>query len=499
VFVGPRQGTVRIAGAVLRPATYELKIGETLADVLRMAGGLASDANTRWVQIERILPAAQRAPAPGGDRTTIDIRQTDVSRASEIIQPGDIIHVLRLDPHVANRITVSGDVWSSGVPIAFVPGMHLSQALTQAGGVKSDVYRNEVQIARLQPDSTRELIKIKLADSLGTPVNDILLQDGDQIHVFSQTQFRPTRWVEIDGAVRKPGQYPYREGMTTRDLAMLASGLQDGALLTDAEIFRMPTDRSNGALAQVIRVPLDSGFLFERGADGRYGGPPGLAGPVLSPDVRLVAYDKVLINRQPDFSLPHTVLITGEVMYPGPYALVTKNERLSDLIARAGGLTRSAYASGIVFVRKTGAVGRIGIDLPAVLKDPSNIDNLFLVDSDSISIPVYSGVVTVRGAVNSPVAVAYAQGQNLDYYIRAAGGGNGQSVVENAYVTQPDGKVESRTSTFLHLRTTTPVPRPGAVVTVPIRDPNASRDWAAILGGTASILGSLVAIVAILK
>ncbi|HTR79411.1 MAG TPA: SLBB domain-containing protein [Gemmatimonadaceae bacterium] len=497
VFVSARRGMVRVAGAVLRPMTYELKNGQTLADVLRMAGGLTPDANSRWIQIERVLPPAERAPFPGGDRTTIDIRQADVSSSTEMILADDIIHVLRIDPHVANRVTVSGDVWSSGAPVAFVPGMRLSQALQRAGGVKPDVYRDEVQIARLRPDSTRQLLKVRLTDSLGTPADDLPLQDGDLIQVFSQTDFRPRRWVEIDGMVRKPGQYPYLDGMTARDLAMLAGGLQDGALLTDAEVDRMPANRANGALAQVIHVPLDSGYLFERAANGRFGGPPGLPAPPLSPDVPLLAYDKVLINRQPDFSLPRIVAINGEVKYPGPYALASKDEHLLDLIKRAGGLTPNAYPDGIIFSRQT--YGRIGIDLPRVLKDSTDIDNLLLVDGDVITIPVYSGIVSIRGAVNSPVAVPYVAGRDMDYYIRAAGGPSALSEVEHAYVTQPNGKVESRDYWLLHLRTITPIPRPGSAVTVPAKDPNAKHDWGSIVAATTSILGSLVAIAAIVK
>ena len=117
---------------------------------------------------------------------------------------------------------------------------------------------------------------------------------------------------------------------------------------------------------------------------------------------------------------------------------------MSDVIARAGGLTTSAYADGIVFVRKQGSVGRIGVDLGAVLRDKRNVDNLALFDGDSIYIPQFAPVVAVRGAVNSAVGVAYVRGADIDYYIRAAGGATAQGDDGRAYVTQGNGKVESR-------------------------------------------------------
>src|SRR5439155_16230747 len=208
---------------------------------------------------------------------------------------------------------------------------------------------------------------------------------------------------------------------------------------------RLPESRDGGVTATSMRVPLDSSYLFERGSDGRYLGPPGISAPVAkAPEVPLKPYDAVLILRQPDWALERLVAVYGEVRYPGHYALQMKNERLSDVINRAGGVTGNAYANGIVFIRRRSEIGRIGVDLPRVLRDVNHVDNLLLVDGDSVFVPVYSGVVTVRGAVNTPVGVAYVRGANVDYYVRAAGGGTVKADEGKAYVTQPNGKVESR-------------------------------------------------------
>jgi hypothetical protein len=169
--------------------------------------------------------------------------------------------------------------------------------------------------------------------------------------------------------------------MTMRDLVLQAGGLHERALLTEAELARIPSNRSGGTLAVTTRVPLDSSYLFERGPDGKYLGPPGVPAPAAkAAEVTLRAYDNVLILEQPDWDMPRMVALNGEVRLPGTYTLLNKTERLSDLLARAGGLTEQAYAAGIVFVRNRDQIGRIGVDLPRVIRNPRHRDNFQLED-----------------------------------------------------------------------------------------------------------------------
>jgi polysaccharide biosynthesis/export protein len=503
VFVPVRGGRVRVAGAVMRPATYELKPGEgeALPDVLGMAGGFRATADRRTLVIERVVPPAERTgPTGGRDRTMIEISSPLLASGlgpPEAMQAGDVIRVGTIAARVANRIFVTGNVWQPGA-LAFAPGMRLSQALRQAGGLEPDSYLGQVMVLRLEPDRTRRVVQASLRDTLGTPVEDITLQDGDSIHVFSRTEFRPERYIGIGGAVRHGGRFPYHDGMTLRDAVILAGGLQDGALLTDAEIAHLPANRANGVTALTQRVPLDSSYLFERAPDGRYLGPPGVPAPAATaPEVPLEPYDNILILRQPGWELQRTVAVEGEVRYPGVYALQNKNERLADLIARAGGLTPTAYAAGMELIRGDG-VGRIGVDLPSALRNPGSRDNLPLVGGDSIHVPTYSGIVVVRGAVNSPAALAYVAGENLDYYIRAAGGGSPTADVGRAYVTQANGKIESRNS-HLWIFHWSPTPGPGSTVVVPVANPTDRVNWGQLTSTTMSILGSLVAIWVLVK
>jgi len=493
VFVpihGPR---VRIVGEIARPATYEIKPSETLADALRFAGGFTATAARRRVQIERIVPPDQRTLG-GRDRIVTDIvsdQFTNGTGPSIPVLDGDLIRVFSVASRVRNRIYVRGDVWSPGSQ-GLAAGMKVSDALRTAGGVKPDVYLGQVLITRTQPDSSKLQLRAALRDTTGAVINDLPLQEDDEIRVFSTSEFRPTRYVAINGAVRKSGQFPFREGMTVRDLVLLAGGLDQSAYLTEAEIARLPENRVGGVTATTFRVPLDSSYIFERGPDGKYLGPPGLpaaTGP--NPEVTVQPYDNVLVLRQPNWELQRTAVIAGEVKYPGRYSLKTKSEKITDLIQRAGGITPDAYANGVVFYRTRNGIGRIGIELPDVLRNSRSLDNLPLQDGDSLYIPRYNAVVNVQGAVNSPVAVTWAPGKTIDFYIRAAGGPSRKADTKRAYVTQPNGKVEARESHFL-LPDVTPKPNAGSTIFVPERDPlDRPTDLLSTVGVIAQIMAGL--------
>lgn len=501
VFVPVHGARVRVLGEVVRPATYELRPDETLRDLLRASGGLMPTASRQRVQIERILSPSERS-GPGAARVVLDVSAVptdgdDATTPAVPLQAGDVVRVLPITTHVANRISVVGNVWTPGTQ-GHTDGMTVGDAIRAAGGLRPGTYLGRVLVTRLQPDSTRVQLRATLRDSTGSVVNDFPLRENDEIRVFSVNEFQPNRFVAVTGAVRRGGQYPYREGMTLRDLVLLAGGLREGAYLREAELARLPSDRSSGKIAQTFRAPLDSSYLFTRAPDGTYVGPPGLpAAAGDTPEIPLQPYDNVLIMQQPDWELQRTVTITGEVRFPGRYAIVNKNERLTDLIKRAGGLTSEAYSAGVVFYRSRDRLGRIGIDLPSALKERDNRDNLLLADGDSINIPVYSGVVYVSGAVNSPVAVSYVPGRDIEYYIRASGGPARNADMKRAYVTQPNGKVESRPG-WIFAQWRAPQPLPGGRIFVPERDPNERREFLATASSVAQILASLLTVVVVL-
>jgi protein involved in polysaccharide export with SLBB domain len=516
---GPR---VRVDGPVVRPATYELKGTEQLADVLRAAGGLRPTAASQRVLVERVLAANARTGL-GANRVSIDV-PLDRGGAPPVfaMNDGDVVRVAGIDSRVRDRITVNGHVWAPGAQ-GYSVGLTLEQALRRAGGVKPDAYLGRVLVTRLNADSTRSQLRVMLRDTTGATVEPFTLQPDDEITTFSRTEFRPDRYVAIAGAVQKNGRFPYREGMTLRDLALLAGGLSDLADLRQAEIARRPDTSSALLLSETIRVPLDSGYLF---AEGR-------AAPGRATDVPLKPYDNVLIFADPDRRSPVTVKITGEVQFPGTYTLRTRNERLSALVSRAGGLSAHGDVAAVYYSRRvdssatvsrlvrsaakvrdpqTGQIKavvsdidkledagtriRVGVDLSQALARTESRDNLFLLDGDSVHVPARQQIVTVRGEVNSPTAFV-ATGKGLGSYIAAAGGGSATGNTRRAYVIQPNGKIEIRRHLFWFV-TLDPEPRPGSTVVVPAKGERVAGtsilQTLAVMAQTIAALATAVAI-----
>ncbi|MEN9790482.1 MAG: hypothetical protein RLZZ63_140 [Gemmatimonadota bacterium] len=540
LFVGTHGPRVRVTGEVTRPSTYELKPGEGVREAIRAAGGFKPTALVSRVQIVRILPAVERIGS-GRERVILDISAEGPSIEAfpnVEIRGGDELRIFPVTNRVRNRVTVEGHVWTPG-PQAFATGMKLSDALRAAGGTQPDAYLGQVAITRLQPDSTRIQLRATLRDTTGAVVNDLALADDDVITVYSLTTFRPRRFVAIGGSVVRGGRYPFHEGMTLRDLVLAAGGMREGAWLREAEIARMPATFERGVTAQTLRVPLDSTYLAQTSVRPS------------ADEVRLQAYDNVLIMQQPEFALPRTVVITGEVRYPGRYALRTKRERVSDLIQRAGGLTPEAAVAGAYFARASeltafersatmqesqpmtvrpagGSSGgidlasaeatqgvtlftgddmrrivsrtRVGVDLVTALRRPASPEDILLFDNDSLHIPLHRTTVEITGAVNVPSIIAADRMRSINFYVRAAGGASVAGNARRAYVIQPNGKIEAKRR-LLGVVPINPRPMPGATVVVPVQSSNdvQVQRLAATIQIVVQTLGSLATVWAILR
>lgn len=512
IFVPVHGPRARIDGEVTRPARYEVRPGESLRTVLTAAGGLRARAGGRRVLIERIVPHGERAPG-GADRVVIDVPLGDGGLAPAMsIADGDVIRVPGIADRVRDRVMVQGHVWSPGVQ-GYNADLTLEEALRRAGGVKPDAYLGRVLVSRLRPDSTRIQLRAALRDSTGATFEPFPLERDDQVTVFSRTEFRPEQFVAIGGAVQSGGRFPWREGMTLRDLVLKAGGLDQSAYLSEAEIARLPSVPSPMATAQTIRVPIDSSYRFD------------LIGSATPPagDIPLRPFDNVLILRDPNWHIPTSVLLTGEVRFPGRYTLRARNERLSDVIGHAGGLTELADPNGMYFSRvisrSTERIGldsltaradssrlagmdnriRLGVDLAQALRRRSGSDDMLLVDGDSIHVPVRQQTVEVRGEVNAPTALTHRARRGLGFYVDAAGGPTQTALHRHAYVIQPNGKVESRRH-FLYLFKIDPTPMPGATVVVPAKDPTRQpTNVAATVGIFAQVLASVVTIVVLTR
>ncbi|HEX9728958.1 MAG TPA: SLBB domain-containing protein [Gemmatimonadales bacterium] len=499
VFVPTQETRVTLRGAVVRPAIYELRPEETLRDLLAAAGGFRSNAALQRIAIARVVPPAQRGPT-GPDRITVDVPVEQVRDGLAPpfpIEPGDEVMVFSVPDDQRAMVRLEGAVYQPG-EYGWRPGLRLSELIALGGGLRPAVVTERVLIERLDPvDSTRFVVAARLPPDSSAPwTEDPELRDYDVVRIFSRERFREDRTVGIRGMVNEPGRYPYRNDMTLRDLVLEARGMRDGARLDSAEVATLPAERTGGILSVVRRVPIDSTYTFESDST-TYPMLPGLPGGQRgsAADVPLEPFDEVLILRQPDFELQRVVTISGEVANPGTYALQRKDERLSELVARAGGVLPTAYVAGARLNRAQDDAGRVDIRLERALAQPGRDQDIILRPGDSVAVPEYIATVRVEGAVASPTSVLYRAGAGLGYYIENAGGLAENGDAGRISVRYANGQARTA-GRFLFLRQY-PQPEPGAVVHVPVRTPGEPFNVTSLLASIAQILASTVAIIAI--
>src|SRR5881396_1631589 len=424
-----RANQVYVVGEVAQPGAYQISSLGTVLTALYAAGGVTERANLRAVEVRRL-------GKPLAALDLYDYLLRGDTRTDLRLETGDVVFV----PVHGTRAEIEGAVVRPYV-YELKPNETLADLIQAAGGFRPNAELRRIAVHRLLPGPERgpgapprAVIDVALRPvrrdqgavrpgedpTAGMVIPSLGLQDGDSVVVDSVLALGGQYFVAVAGMVTKPGMYPWREGMTLRDLVVLARGPRVGAYLKEAEIARLPEERSKGQLATTVRVPMDSTYLLDRDSLGRYVGPPGVAVPAAgAPEVPLQPYDNVLILKQPEWDFQRTVVVVGEVRYPGTYSLRTKTDRLADLIERAGGLTHQAYPDGIRFVRGNGGIGRINVNLPRALRDTSSRYNIMLQSADSIHIPEYQPSVKVLGAVNSPGSVLWERGRDLDYYLSA--------------------------------------------------------------------------------
>ena len=493
---------IYVTGEIAQAGAYQLASVATVTNALHAAGGPTQMASLRDIRVRR----------RSGEDVSLDLYpyllSGDVS-GDVILKQGDVVFV----PLRGRRVGLHGAVVRPAHYELDANG-DLMDVLSMSGGFAPGADRQRVTIHRVVRPSDRgpgsndrTAIDLGLTPSPdpgeprhlgGVIIPPIGLQDGDSIVVDEVADLRDGYYVSITGMVAAPDTLPWREGMTIRDLLLLARGPTVGADLREAQVSRLPDERGLGELADALQVPLDSSYLSHRSADGRYVGPPGVTFPPAgsSPEFILQPFDQVLIPRQPEFEMPQSVKITGEVSVPGEYTLLTKNDRLADLINRADGLLDSAYAEGARFFRRQDELGRINVDFLTAQENSSDEANILLQPGDSLHIPEYSPTVVVEGAVNSPVTVLFREGQGIDYYLANAGGYRYDADKGRVSVRYANGLARTR-SKFLFW-SSYPAPGPGSMVTVPIKDPLAGLNAVGLITDLVGILASLTTVIVVL-
>lgn len=474
VFVPAVGKQATIQGPVRREAVFELKEGEGLHDLIRFAGGLLPEASLATANVSRILPPSQRSQ--GTERVVVDVPLNSVLSGDHIfdILAGDVVSVSPVSPIVRNTVTVSGGVHRPGV-YELQPDMTVKEVLERAGGALPSVRMDRIRLLRVDPALGRYYM---VSSQVGP---DVALAENDLVEVFSYGSFIGEDSVAVVGRVRNPGRYALAAGMTVSDLILSAGGLLSNADPRVAEVVRMAgTDGRNEATS--AHVSIASTFVGSELPSS--GSENEVQDEVQDSDYPLQADDRVFVRVSTERRETGTVAVLGEVLRPGEYALLRTDERLSSLIARAGGLTAEANPTGLQLRRRGIFVG-VDLSLDGTGGGTGSEDPV-VHTGDTIVLPVLDNTVAVTGSVNFPSRTVYRPGLSVEDVLSAAGGATDDADLNRTSVFYPDGN-RSTVQRFLGFRRY-PALEPGSTVFVPLKEAEAGTNWAQALGTTATIL-----------
>ena len=502
IFVPPVGPTVTFDGAVRRPAIYEMRDEQSLAAMIKLAGGLQPDAYPDEVRLERINGERERV--------LMDVNLGDTAGRSTQLQNGDAVHVYSVLEKLENVVTLSGHVER---PLAYQwqPGLRLTGIIPDKSLLQHDADMDYVLIRRQDEDGLAlQLLSASLSRAMAAPGGeaDVLLQPDDEVIVFSleenqagdqndgkkhdtdsrqailtpllkrvrdlATLEHPARIVNVGGLVRFPGDYPLDPGMHISDLLRAAGQLRESAYPLEAELTRKHVGKDQAR--HIEHIDIDLAAILAGSRDN---------------DLQLQPYDVLTIRETPQWREHEYIEIQGEVRFPGRYP-IRQGESLADLVTRAGGLTSHAFTDGAVFVREqlkelerknlnqmadnlerelagfglqqaqmrpdqqqayhfaqqlvtrlreTEAVGRLVINLDDVLAGKGEQGGLKVVDGDKLFVPPQRDEVTVMGEVFFPTSHLYLKGQSSTDYIRSSGGLTANADGKRAYIVRANGSV----------------------------------------------------------
>ncbi len=488
IFVPPRKSSVKLRGAVLNPGKFEITEDQTIAQLLELAGGLMPEASEKTINIDR---------AKGATYATVSIDMSDTSSQNTPLIDGDDISVFTKPILRRNTVFARGHISREG-SYAFDSTMTVKQFFIEHNLLLEDTYRERVDIIRTTEENEKVLIPVNLNLALSDdPRHNIKFKDRDLVLVFSIWNFREKETVEIRGNVRKPGSYPLFKGMTVQDLVFIAGGLDQNASMDLAELTRV-TDTQN---------PESFILKIEEAIEERN-----------SPEnMHLMNSDILFIRSNPHKKTHRIVEITGEVLYPGEYAMLSESEKLSSLIERAGGFKESAFPQGALFERndisermeqrnlrdilsKTMPIeydslgrqisidysfknlNRIIIDISGLEKG-DKVNDIILEHGDKIHIPNAPSGVSVKGAVAFEGTIKFNEKEKMRYYVEAAGGLLRNADRSEIRIVKYNGKTLKVKMGYSNIE-------PGDIIIVPFEKID-KKDYMSIIMNTASILSSL--------
>jgi len=425
LVVKTMKGKVEIKGEVKRPGNYEFKDGDTYSDILNFSGGFSAMANSSSINITRVYNNQLKMLSIG-----------DVLNGKEDFKliNGDKIEVLKISNLVRNSVSIKGAVNIPGF-YPFVKGEKISDLLLKARGITYEAFTSLGHVYRLKSDLTYEVKSFELGKILSNPAgpDNMLIQEFDQLIIFNKGSFLNNQSLSSFGMVNTPGTFEFKTGMTIEDVIMLSNGLKLEADLTKIDIERINYKGNDTGSVEIMTISY-----------------PDNKNKVLSP------FDKIHFRRLPGYLFQQTITIKGEVRFPGNYSLVKNNDKIFDVIKRAGGFTKWAYIESSSINRTEDDLGLLLVNLEEVMKDQDSKFNYVLKPGDVINIPKTTDIVTIKGAIgfkfmsngseviNSP----YHEGKRASFYIRRYGGGYDKNAKKSkVYVIAHNGLVK-RTKFF---------------------------------------------------
>ena len=517
IVVGAYDCLVDIVGQIKRPMAYEMRKGETLATLLKYAGGFSAKAYKKGIQVNRIS---------GEHYSAHNVSEFDLS--SFKLMDGDSVTVDSILERYENTVQIKGAVFHPGMYDRGGSNYTVRALIESAGGLTEDAFPVHAVLHRMKPDRVRTVLSVDVEGIMAGTVADLPLENEDVLFIPYRSEALNERTLTIHGEVQMPGVYEYAENETIEDFILQAGGLKDAASTARVNVSRRISDPgatgSPNEIAKMFSFAVKDGLVVD-----------GDRSFTLEP------YDEVYVRRSPAYQPQRNVLIDGEVLFPGYYALTTKNQRISELVKAAGGVTDQAYVRGariervmtedekfrnrqvLDLVRQKGQNSgldmvmqdeeaadydinqardsvendtvrySVGIELDKALANPGSDYDVTLKEGDRLIVPEYNGTVKINGNVMYPNTVAYSDGKKYKWYVNQAGGFGSRAKKSRTFVVYQNGTVSKAKKARIE---------PGCEIIVPSKTTTPSQvigQVGAVGTSMATLLTLLISVINLVK
>jgi len=489
IVVGAYDCLVNITGKVKRPMYYEMKKNESVGTLIKYAGGFTGDAYKKSVRLIR---------KTGREFSVFSVDEFDMNTFH--LTDADSVSVDSILQRYSNMVEVKGAVFRPGM---YQVGGNINSVRTlleYAEGFTEEAFTAHAVMHRMRPDRTLEVIPVDVEGIMNGRVADIPLQKNDVLFIPTKAEMMQQQTITIHGEVVYPGIYKYAANETLEDLVLQAGGLKESASTVKVDVARRIINSkaltTDSVISRTYTFALKDGFVID--------GQPGFT---------LQPFDEVYVRKSPGYNEQKNIEVRGQVMFAGTYTLVSKNERLTDAIKKAGGITDMAYIKGARLERRItpderlrmetvlklakmqsgkkdsvdinsldlGDTYYVGIELDKALEKPGGDADLVLREGDRIIVPEYNGTVKISGNVMYPNTVAYEKGKRPSWYIDQAGGFGNRAKKGSTYIIYMNGTV-ARVGHNAKIR-------PGCEIVVPTKPESNGKGFAQWLSIGTSVAG----------